>query len=137
MTSGSDTESDTSSGSSQSDTEEISPDLVAGPTKRKRLLEELSALTANGEPDECEEEDGVPANNAAFFASKNEIVDPSVQVPTITEVGIEEAIEEIGEVMSIVDSIVIVKTRNADRTRIIDSESLLVFDNRKVLGFVR
>jgi hypothetical protein len=133
---------ETSSDSSESDLEEISSDVITNPAKRRRLLEELNILTAegrngaDGEPDDCDDEDGVPANSATFFASKNEIVAPSVVVPSITEVGAEEAIEEIGEVMSIVDSIAIVKSRHPERMRTIDTESLLVFDDRKVLGFV-
>ena len=63
-------------------------------------------------------------------------------IPPIEEVGPHEALEKVGEVMSIVDKVVIVKgfasemaTRASERA--LDSETLLVFEDRKVLGYVR
>ena len=70
------------------------------------------------------------------------MVEYDVAVPDITEVGPEESLEKVGEVMSIVDKVVIVKgsaseiaTRASERA--LDSDTLLVFEDRKVLGFVR
>jgi len=54
----------------------------------------------------------------------------------------DEVLEEVGEVLSIIGNIAIVKglpSKFADRgsERALDSETLLVFEDRKVLGYVR
>ena len=73
--------------------------------------------------------------------TKNEISEPSIVMPDITEIGDQEPLEKVGEIMSIIENIVIVKglpspTENKAAERALDSDSLLVFDDRKVLGYV-
>lgn len=79
---------------------------------------------------------------AAQVRTKNEIEETAIAIPNIEEVGPHEALEKVGEVMSIVDKVVIVKgsaseilTRASERA--LDSDTLLVFEDRKVLGYVR
>jgi len=73
---------------------------------------------------------------SSMFATAHEIVAPQVTMPPITEVPDGEPIELIGEVMSIVDSVVVIKSSENGMQRVLDTDSLLVFKNRKVLGLV-
>ena len=71
--------------------------------------------------------------------SKNEIAESAV-MPEIQTVGEDERLEKVGEIMSVIESVVVVRgipsdTKNASE-RALDSESLLVFEDRKVLGYV-
>ena len=54
----------------------------------------------------------------------------------------DEVLEKVGEVMTIVDRVVIIKGNpsnmfNRGSDRALDSDSLLVFDDRTVMGYVR
>lgn len=75
---------------------------------------------------------GIPSS----FATAHEITSPAVTMPSITEVPVMESIELIGEVLSIVDSVVVVKSFENGTQRVLDTDSLLVFEDRKVLGLV-
>ncbi|KAI0962183.1 hypothetical protein AcV7_001082 [Taiwanofungus camphoratus] len=73
--------------------------------------------------------------------SKNEISEAAIVVPEVEEVGPDEVLEKVGEVMSIVDKVVIVKgsaseISNRASERALDSDTLLVFEDRKVLGYI-
>ena len=90
---------------------------------------------------DLDDADEGPTVTAAQVRTKNEIEETTIVIPTIEEVGPHEALEKVGEVMSIVDKVVIVKgsasemaTRASERA--LDSDTLLVFEDRKVLGFV-
>jgi H/ACA ribonucleoprotein complex non-core subunit NAF1 len=88
-----------------------------------------------------DEESGATAV-ASYVQTKNEIVDTDIVVPSVSEVGLEEVLEKVGEVMNIIGNVVIVKGLPADSSRAVsekalDVETLLVFDDRKVLGHVR
>jgi H/ACA ribonucleoprotein complex non-core subunit NAF1 len=77
----------------------------------------------------------------AYLQTKNEVVEADVIIPTISEVEPDSTIDKVGEVMSIVGNVVIVKGLPADNVkslseRALDVESLLVFEDRKVLGYV-
>lgn len=121
-----------SDSSSDSDSDE-------GGADRRRTT--TKAPADEGDLDEADET-GPAVTSAAQLRTKNEIEESEIVVPTIKEVGPHEALEKVGEVMSIVDRVVIVKgseseiaTRASERA--LDSDTLLVFEDRKVLGFVR
>ncbi|KAG1754933.1 Gar1/Naf1 RNA binding region-domain-containing protein [Suillus paluster] len=87
-----------------------------------------------------DEESGATAATS-YVQTKNEVVETDIIVPSISEVGPEEVLEKVGEVMNIVGNVVIVKGLPADSSRAasekaLDTETLLVFDDRKVLGHV-
>ncbi|KIJ22037.1 hypothetical protein PAXINDRAFT_178202 [Paxillus involutus ATCC 200175] len=87
-----------------------------------------------------DEESGVTAATA-YLQTKNEVVEADVIIPTISEVEPDSTIDKVGEVMSIVGNVVIVKGLPADNVkslseRALDVESLLVFEDRKVLGYI-
>jgi len=62
-------------------------------------------------------------------------------IPDIEEVGSEEELEKVGEITSIVDKVAIVKgmaieIANNALEKALDSDTLLVFEDRKVMGYV-
>ena len=70
-----------------------------------------------------------------------ELADPDVAItiPSIEEVGAEEELEKVGEVMSVLSNVVVVRGSATAATmdnRALDAETLLVFGDRKVLGYV-
>jgi hypothetical protein len=92
--------------------------------------------------DDEEECSGVPsASNGTYCQTKNEIVVADIMVPDVEEVGPEEELQMVGEIMSIIGNVAVVKGtaseiagRGAEGA--LDSGTLLVFDDRKVLGYV-
>ncbi|KAG6837648.1 hypothetical protein H0H93_004924 [Arthromyces matolae] len=134
---------------------EVEADLIAidaeGPdsnptsdsTSDSESESELSETVENApEHDESGEEDGGPIpTSGAYFQTKNEVLDTSIVIPSITEVGAEESLEKVGEIMSVTSSTVVVQGVPSDipergSERALDSDTLLVFQDRKVLGFV-
>lgn len=70
-------------------------------------------------------------------ATVHEILAPQVTLPSITSVESSETIELIGEVLSIIDSVVVVKSYEHGQYKVLDTDSLFVLEDRKVLGLVR
>ncbi|KAF7347568.1 ACT-7 domain-containing protein [Mycena venus] len=90
---------------------------------------------------EDDDESGVAAPAATYFQTKNEVVEADIVVPDIEEVSADETLERVGEVMSIIDKTVIVKGAPADAftrasDQALDCDTLLVFEDRKVLGYI-
>jgi H/ACA ribonucleoprotein complex non-core subunit NAF1 len=87
-------------------------------------------------------DDAQAANPAGvYLRTKNELQEVDFPVPDTQKVGPTEILEKVGVVLSIVDNAVIVKGNAADNAgkaseRALDSETLLVFENRDVLGYV-
>ncbi|KAI0785386.1 Gar1/Naf1 RNA binding region-domain-containing protein [Irpex lacteus] len=89
-----------------------------------------------------EEDGGTGANmTAEQMRTKNEVGESTVMIPEIEEVGEDEVLDKVGEVMSIIDKVVIVKgtpsqVQSRGSEKALDSDTLLVFEDRKVLGYV-
>jgi H/ACA ribonucleoprotein complex non-core subunit NAF1 len=87
--------------------------------------------------DEEEEEGGAVA---ATVRTKNEFSEPDIMIPPVLQVGPDEQLERVGEIMNIVNNVVIVKGGESGTHRAsenaLDAETLLVYDDRKVLGYV-
>lgn len=83
-----------------------------------------------------DEEEG----GAATVRTKNEFSEPDIMIPPILQVGPDEQLERVGEIMNIVNNVVIVKGGGSGTHRAsehaLDAETLLVYDDRKVLGYV-
>lgn len=94
-------------------------------------------------PADDDDDDGEPAaTSEAHVRTKNELVDLDIAVPEVSEVGPDEHLEKVGDIVSIVNNVVIVKgvpspIANRGSEKALDSETLLVFEDRKVLGYVR
>ena len=123
-------ESDSSSDSSDSEDEIDNKNI-------RSVLDKFAAIS----DDEDDENGAGPSSKGSALRTKNEIQDPDVVVPDITEVDASEPLEKIGTVMNIIDNVVIVKglpssVENKASEKALDSDSLLVFGDRKVLGYV-
>ncbi|KAJ7040299.1 Gar1/Naf1 RNA binding region-domain-containing protein [Mycena alexandri] len=156
-----------SSGSENGSEDEIEADLVKVENEEKKLQTNSSAPTdstsgsdSDSDSDSSDSEDeepsklnikeldvdddeepGVAVPTTTYFQTKNELVETDIVVPDIEEVGPDEVLERVGEIMSIMDKTVIVKgapsgvfARASDQA--LDSDTLLVFEDRKVLGYI-
>ncbi|PPR01918.1 hypothetical protein CVT24_001257, partial [Panaeolus cyanescens] len=91
-----------------------------------------------------DDEDPVPAaSSTSYFQTKHEISDAeaAVVVPDIQTVGEDEVLEKVGEIMNVVGNVVIIRgVPSSDLSRgsekALDSDTLLVFDDRNVLGYI-
>ena len=82
------------------------------------------------------------AASGAYFQTKHEIQEAEITVPEVDQLDAHEILEKVGEVMNIVDRLAIVRglpseVLNRGSDRALDSDTLLVFDDRKVFGYVR
>ena len=102
-----------------------------------------SKLNGKGEMlDFDEDEDaGQAVTSDNPLRTKNELVEADIVIPEIQEVEPFETLEKVGEVMSIVGQVAIVvgspshiATRANEKA--LDSDTLLVFNDRKVFGYV-
>ena len=125
----SDSDSSSSSDSSSDETDEVHPQ------REEKIPKEE-------EEEGMDEEDAGPSTTTqSYFRTKNEVDDTPINVPDVEEVGPEEYLERVGEVMNIVDNVAIVRgvpsqVMNRGAEKALDSDTLLVFDDRKVMGYV-
>ncbi|KAJ2732798.1 hypothetical protein IW152_003522 [Coemansia sp. BCRC 34962] len=110
-----------SSSSSDSDMEDESEDDRANVLK----------MIAEGEDDD---EDQQPSNSAP--ATRNEILDPLIPELTMTELPATAQLTSLGAIHSIVANSVIIQAHISGERHVLDSESVLCFDNRRVLGLI-
>lgn len=125
----SESESHSDSDSDSSSSPDSEEELIDGAPERQRHAGDIE-----------DEESGV-MEAPGYLQTKNEVVEANIMVPTISEVEPSDTLERVGEIMSIVGNVVIVKGLSADHVRplserALDAESLLVFDDRKVFGYV-
>lgn len=117
------------SGSDTSDSDDSSVAEEFNPAKLRELLDSI-------------DEDDEGAGSGGRLATAHEVLNEDVVIPEIVEVDPKETLERVGEILSILqDKIVIVKgleSQVAGRApdRVLDTETLLVFEDRKVLGYV-
>lgn len=115
--------------------------------QRTKLSVELEQLTSNRKPGEAVDDDydseedgprkkGASANPVSAFSTKHELEDPPIPLVEIEELEAEERMEVVGSIMSIVGSAVIVQAFDHGSHRVLDTGSVLAFENRKVLGAV-
>lgn len=89
-----------------------------------------------------DEETGPVVTSSSQVRTKNELVELNILIPQISEVGPDEILEKVGEVLNIVDGrVVIVKGipsgfTNRGSEKALDVDTLLVLEDRAVLGFV-
>jgi hypothetical protein len=101
----------------------------------------LSDIDSDGDADDDErggasQKKQADGGSASVFATKNELENPPVPMVELEELEPHERIEPIGSIMSLVGSAVIVQTISHGSHRILDTGSLLAFEDRKVFGAV-
>ncbi|CCO32766.1 H/ACA ribonucleoprotein complex non-core subunit NAF1 AltName: Full=Nuclear assembly factor 1 [Rhizoctonia solani AG-1 IB] len=101
------------------------------PTKKQPALQQVL-----GDSDAEDDEDAPSGSIAQYAGTKNEVLLPEVKAPELTIVPPEEVIELIGEVMTVIDSVVVIKGYASGVDRVLDTDSLLAFEDRKVFGVV-
>lgn len=92
------------------------------------------------EDDDDDEEGGGPSSGAVV-RTKNELPNDDINIPKISEVGPDEPLAKVGEIMSVVNNVVIVRGSTSGNQlkaneKALDSDTLLVFEDRKVMGYV-
>jgi H/ACA ribonucleoprotein complex non-core subunit NAF1 len=118
------------SDTSDSDSEDSSVVEDFNPNKLREILRSLD--------DEDDEGGGFGGRPTTV----HEVLNEEVVIPSIAEVDPSETLERVGEVLSVLqDKIVIVKglaSQIAGRAseRVLDTDTLLVFEDRQVLGYV-
>ena len=127
----SDSFSDSSSSDSDPSSDSDSDGIRENDASKKTPVERRVA-------DDDEEGGGVAAT--ITLRTKNELPEPDIMIPSIAEVGPDEQLEKVGEIMTIVNNVVVVKGEASSTHRAsehaLDSETLLVFEDRKILGYV-
>ncbi|PIL31357.1 hypothetical protein GSI_06056 [Ganoderma sinense ZZ0214-1] len=122
-------DSDSSNDSDSEPEEGEEPDAQRPKQKQSRIADD-------------DDEDGEQAaTSEAQVRTKNELVDLYIAVPEVSQVGPDERLEKVGEIMSIVNNVVIVKgvpspIANRGSEKALDSETLLVSEDRNVLGYI-
>jgi H/ACA ribonucleoprotein complex non-core subunit NAF1 len=91
-----------------------------------------------------EEDDGEEgtAKVQGYVKTQHEVIEANVAIPSITEIAADEPLEKVGEVMAVLPETVVVRGIPAPvlgraSEKALDSETLLVLEDRKVLGYVR
>ncbi|KAH9070702.1 NAF1-domain-containing protein [Lactarius deliciosus] len=128
----SDSSASDSDPSSESDSDNVRERDASKKTPVKRRVVD--------EDDEDDEEGGAVAA-AVALRTKNELPEPDIMIPPIAQVEPEEQLEKVGEIMNIVNNNVVVVKGEASSTHrasehALDSETLLVYEDRKVLGYI-
>ncbi|KAJ2862679.1 hypothetical protein GGH94_004127 [Coemansia aciculifera] len=88
-------------------------------------------MIADGDDDD---EDQAPNNSVP--ATRNEVLDPQIPELTMTELPATAQLTSLGTIHSIVDNSVIIQANISGERHVLDAESILSFDDRKVLGLV-
>lgn len=126
---------DSSPENSDSDTTESDSDDADvieefNPAKMRELLDGI---------DDDDDEGGASGGRPVTV---HEVLNEEVAIPNVTEVDPKETLERVGEVLSVLqDKIVIVKGLASQIAghapqRVLDTDTLLVFEDRKVLGYI-
>jgi len=106
------------------------------------VVEELNPAKMRELLDSIEDEDDEGGGSGGRFVTAHEVLNEEVSIPEILEVDPMEALERVGEILSVLqDKIVIVRGLASQIAghapdRVLDTETLLVFEDRKVLGYV-
>lgn len=104
----------------------------------EEVFQHGSRETALGIEDANDDEDAPTQGPAAYTKTLNEVVEDDVVIPEISEVDAHEPLEKVGDILSILNNKIVVVKGVASQIaeRVLDSDTLLVFEDRKVMGFV-
>lgn len=131
---------DTSDGSSDSEPSvDLDTDSDSGSEQGEGAV--LSKSVREDEGDDGDD-DGEAAKPQGYVRTPHEVTEVKITVPDILEVSPDEALEKVGEVMTVLPDTVVVKGIPAPiigraSEKALDSDTLLILGDRRVLGFVR
>ena len=126
----------TSPAPSRSDSESSSDSEDDEPKKE-------GADTAVDLADADDDEEGAPSASAGgVLQTKHEVLEVDIAIPEVDTVDPSEQLEKVGEVTTVMDNVAIVRglpsdNMNRGSPKALDSDTLLVFDDRTVMGYVR
>jgi len=123
-----------------SDSSDSSTDISSSSSEAPGSVPDLGAVLAqisDGDSDDDSASNRKNRKTGDTPATIHEILAPQVTMPSITSVEPSETIELVGEVLSLVDSVVVVKSFEHGQYKVLDTDSLFVLEDRKVLGLVR
>ncbi|KIY51311.1 NAF1-domain-containing protein [Fistulina hepatica ATCC 64428] len=85
---------------------------------------------------EQDDDETVVTPAGTYIQTKNEILESLIKLPDIEQLSPDEQLEKVGDIMNVVDNVVIVRSSPLDSNNVLDSETLLVFEDRTVLGYI-
>ncbi|KAH0537020.1 hypothetical protein FGG08_006155 [Glutinoglossum americanum] len=119
-----------SSDDSEADSEDEDDYQLLGPEEQAKILMQGD----DGSDNEGGNRKG-KSGSSAQLRTRNEIEDAKVAKPD-TNITTEMKIEELGEIDKIVGNLVLVKAKVSGEYQVLDSGSLLCFEDRRVMGVV-
>ncbi|KAJ2162443.1 hypothetical protein GGF46_000684 [Coemansia sp. RSA 552] len=81
-------------------------------------------------------DDGDHGASQAVAATRHEVVNPAIPEPSISEVPDTTQLCALGVIHSVVGSSVTIQAHISGETHVLDAESVIAFEDRKVLGLV-
>ncbi|KZV70999.1 NAF1-domain-containing protein [Peniophora sp. CONT] len=118
--------------SENSESSDSSDDEADVPSRKGNAASAVNTMA----DDDDDEEGGGGATTAAAARTKNEVAEVNFNIPDVEEVGETESLERVGEVMSVSSNVVIIRGTAGQAQIALDADTLLVFEDRKVLGYV-
>ncbi|TRM66030.1 Gar1/Naf1 RNA binding region-domain-containing protein [Schizophyllum amplum] len=90
--------------------------------------------------DDFDEDGGIVSGAGTYLTTKNEVAETKILIPSISAVEPDEQLEKIGQIMTVLENVAIVRGipggpfSGVDRA--LDADTLLVFEDRTVFGHV-
>ncbi|KAF8910108.1 Gar1/Naf1 RNA binding region-domain-containing protein [Gymnopilus junonius] len=134
-------ESKALSGPSDSDSDSESISSEEEKEQKEGAKHPTQKADADADADDDEDDALLNTTSGTYFQTKHEVQEANITVPDTDEVGPDEVLERVGEVMNILDRVAIVRglpseALNRASDRALDSDTLLVFGDRKVMGYI-
>ena len=106
------------------------------------VIEEFNPSKMREFLDSIDDEDDEGGGSGGRLTTAHEAPDEDVMIPDIVEVDPKETLERVGEILSVLQGKIVIVKGLASQIggnaahRALDTETLLVFEDRKVLGYV-
>lgn len=131
-----DDSSSASSSSSDSEAEvaaAMRPSTAAAPPKRQR---KRSQKNRQDSVDSDMSDNDINASSAGP-KTENEVLPPDVQAPSMVKIPDDMEITRVGQVASVIDTVVVIRAETGGAWRVLDEGTLCCWEDKTVLGNVR
>ncbi|EIW86990.1 NAF1-domain-containing protein [Coniophora puteana RWD-64-598 SS2] len=137
--------SDSSDSDSDSDADSDSNTSIAAGSEKathKEIKREDSETKRPRKDADDDDEEAGDAAPAAYVHTVNEVVEPTIVAPVIEKIGPDDPLELLGHISRIIGNVVIIEGTTgkplsaAANPRTLDAETLLVLEDRSVLGHI-